>query len=166
LKSAGSLTDETRAHAGNGHEAATGFDVTRDGAELGLDLRKAGFYMAQLDDEMNKSAFYKVWDLRIVWIFDPRGQDADVVRALVADDTELGKVTADGVDELRALTHERLADTVDDQNLLLLPFLDGTNRMVGLTIASQMAAASAASCLLDFTNGRTNWAGTRRTSWP
>ena len=44
--------------------------------------------------------------------------------------------------------------------------LTATNRIPGRCAASQIAAASAVSFLLDLTNGRTNWAAISRTSCP
>ena len=64
----------------------------------------------------------------------------------------------------RALAHQLLAATMQQLGRLLLCRLTGTNRIVGRPTASQIASASAASCLLRLMYAFTYCAGNSRTS--
>ena len=65
--------------------------------------------------------------------------------ALCLDQTELGQMPTQSVDQLGSLAHEQVARTMHDQHRLLFLALDRYEAMEGRVAASQMAAASAAS---------------------
>ena len=79
---------------------------------------------------------------------------------------EFGQMAPQGVDDLRALSHEKITRPKADGRRLPLFALDRTNRIVGRCAASQIASASAASFFWRFTNGFTYAGGINRTSWP
>ena len=58
---------------------------------------------------------------------------------------KLGKVGPDRIDHRSLLTDEQMARAVEHQAALLLGRPGGTNRMLALVTASQMASASVAS---------------------
>ena len=64
---------------------------------------------------------------------------------VIAQARELGKMGSDCIDYRGLLTDEHVAGAVEHQAALLLGALIGTNRMLALVTASQMASASAAS---------------------
>ena len=84
-------------------------------------------------------------------------QLADVAQALQRDHAELGQMPAQSVHQTRTLAHQPLRWSA---------VLTGTKRIVGRTTASQIASASAASCLLHLMYALTYCAGINRTSWP
>jgi hypothetical protein len=84
----------------------------------------------------------------------------------VGDNAELGQVAPQRIDEHRSLPDHKIADAVGDERRLLLRALDRPKRIEGRRTASQTASASAASCLLRFTQGLTQPGGISRTSCP
>jgi len=62
-------------------------------------------------------------------------------------EAELRRVAADRVDQHRALLDQQVTHSEHRQRRLLLGRLDGTNRMLGRLIASQIASASILSFL-------------------
>ena len=80
--------------------------------------------------------------------------------------SELGQQTADPIGRaVRSPTNPCRARCSVSTDCCSM-FLIGTNRMLGQLTASQIASASAASCLLPFTYGLTNCGAIRRTAWP
>ena len=61
------------------------------------------------------------------------------------NDPELGKMGPDCINHRGLLTDKQMSRAVQHQATLLLWVLVGTNRMLALVTASQMASASAAS---------------------
>ncbi len=72
-------------------------------------------------------------------------QFLDTFAADRGDDPELGQVGSDRIDHSSLLTDEQMARAMEHQATLLLDVLVGTNRMLALVTASQIASASAAS---------------------
>ena len=79
----------------------------------------------------------------------------DVGRPLGDNQTELGKMTTQGVDDLRALTHQCIACPKHHRCGLRHLALHRHERIAGRWTASQIASASAASFFCRFTNGLT-----------
>jgi hypothetical protein len=66
---------------------------------------------------------------------------------LRSNDAEFGHVSAQRIDQHRALPDQKTTRPIQHQHRLLLGTLPGTNRIEGRVTASQIASASAASFL-------------------
>jgi hypothetical protein len=93
-------------------------------------------------------------------------QLVDIAQALRRHHSEPCKMCPQRVHQHRALAHQLLAAPMEQLVRLLLRRLDRHNRIVGRPTASQIASASAASCLLRLMYAFTYCAGISRTSWP
>src|SRR5215472_6387605 len=69
----------------------------------------------------------------------------DVAHPLAHDHAEFSEVRSNGADQAAALSDQKVAGSVEQENGLLVGPLTGTNRMVGRCTALQIASASAAS---------------------
>jgi hypothetical protein len=76
-------------------------------------------------------------------------------RPLERDPAILCKEPSQGIDRLRALSHQQVASTEHGRAGLLLLLSIATKRILGRWAASQIASASAASFFCRFTNGFT-----------
>ena len=83
------------------------------------------------------------------------GNNAQQLRDTIAsdrcDDPELREMRSDRIDHRCLLAHEQVTGTVKRQAALLLDVFVGTNRMLVLATASQIASASTISFFCRFT---------------
>ena len=95
--------------------------------------------------ECGKARTSNLWHPFVV----PVGHDMQQFRNSIApyrcDDAGLGKVSPDRINHRGLLADEQVACAVKHQAALLLRRPRGTNRMLALATASQMASASAMS---------------------
>src|SRR5262245_50805267 len=81
----------------------------------------------------------------VSWIGDHVEQLLNTAAPNRRDDPELGKMSPDRIDHRSLLTDEQMARAVKHQPLCCSGVLVGTNRMLALVTASQIASASVAS---------------------
>jgi hypothetical protein len=81
----------------------------------------------------------------ITLVRDDRAKLRETFASRLRNEAELGKVGSERVDQLGALTDQKIPRSMQHEQGLLIGDLIGTNRIDGRVTASQMAAASAAS---------------------
>jgi hypothetical protein len=83
--------------------------------ELLVEIGDPALGIAQLVDLKEQDGPGTVWKAGVVGVGEPENQLLHVGGPLRRNDTELGHVTADRVDQLNALADQRLADAVENQ---------------------------------------------------
>ena len=101
--------------------------------------------LPQLSSERRETRTGYLRNPFVVWIGDDIEQLLDTAAPDRCNDPELGKMSPDRINHRGLLTDEQMACAVEHQATLLLGVLVGTNRMLALVTASQMASASVAS---------------------
>ena len=115
------------------------------GTDQSVELQYLLLDPAQLSSECRQTRTSHLRNSLIVWVGQDIEQFLDTVTPDRRNDPELGKMGPDCIDHRGLLTDEQMARSVQQQAALLLGVLVGTNRMLALVTASQMASASAAS---------------------
>jgi hypothetical protein len=110
-----------------------------------IELQDLLLYPSQLSPECRETRTSYLWNPSVVWIGNDIEQFLDTATPNRSNDPELGKMGPDRIDHRGQLTDEQMAVRCRTRPLCCSGVLVGTNRMLALATASQMASASVAS---------------------
>ena len=123
--------------------------------DAAIESQDLGFQCQQLSPKSSHTGPGYLGEPGVVDIDDDFEQLLDASAPDRCDDSELGKVRPDGIDDGRLLANEQMSRAMEAQAALLLGRLVGTKRMFRRVTASQIASASAASFFCRLTYGLT-----------
>jgi hypothetical protein len=142
------------AHAGNGHQPACCLILLGPLGDLMVQTRNLLVQSPECLNQHLEDWSGDLWD-RLVWIFHCLHELRDASRPFGRHDAELGQMTAQGIDDLGSLLHQKIPGLKHESCGLGLLAL-GHHKAHGRALAaSQIASASAASFFWRLTKGFT-----------